>query len=136
MLWAAAIIRKDRSYLIVKKKSDSFISADKWAFPSGEVRFFEHPEKSIVKIIKEKLGVDISVDGFFTLNSHLHNGEKDYHIIVLAFLADLIVGEPKNLVYSDYRWIAYDELRNYDFAEENLGIVKVLLEKSRPASFY
>ena len=136
MLWAAAVIKRKDLYLIVKKKNNSFISASKWAFPSGEVKFFEHPEHSIVDIIKEKLDINISVDNFFTLNSHLHNGAKDYHIIVLTFLADWVSGEPKAIFYTDHKWVTYEELKNLDIAEENIGIAKVLLEKFRPVSFY
>ncbi len=128
ILVTAAIIRKNGKILIAQRKNSSKLEPGKWEFPGGKVKFLEHPEDCLVREIKEELGINISVGSIFTISSHIYKkGNKKHHILLLAFLAGYVSGKLKNIGCQDSRWVSRTELKNFEFAEADIAVVKKLL---------
>lgn len=127
----AGVIRKDDKILIAQRNSDSFLESNKWEFPGGKIEFLEHPKDCLVREIKEELDIKITVDRIFSTNSHIYTkGTKKYHVIILAFLADYVSGDLKNIECQDSKWVSLSELKEYVFAEADEAIIEELLKNN------
>jgi 8-oxo-dGTP diphosphatase len=93
LLVTAAILQKEGKVLIAQRKHDSKFEAGRWEFPGGKVEFMEHPEACLVREIREELNIEIEIDRFFALNSHVYRGETDLHVVLLAYLCRYKAGE-------------------------------------------
>ena len=130
---SAGIIRKGDRFLIAQRKADSFLEASKWEFPGGKVEFGEHPEETIIREIKEEIGIEITVDKLYTLISHVYKKEgKQIHMIMLAFLADWVSGEAEPLECQEVQWVHLQEMMEFDWVIADVAIVeKLVAEFSR-----
>ena len=118
----AAIIRKDDKILIAQRMPDSTNEANKWEFPGGKLKDMEHPEEGLIREIKEELDIEIRIEKLFEVNSHVYGGKG--HVILLAFLADYVSGEKKDLEVQDSKWVEPEALKDYDFAAADKPIVE------------
>ncbi|MBT2691657.1 NUDIX hydrolase [Bacillus sp. ISL-55] len=77
----AAVMIVDNHVLIHKQVKD-----EHWALPGGRVELLEDSQTSVVREVKEELGIDIKVDRllWFTENFFDYNN-KDYHEIGLYY---------------------------------------------------
>jgi 8-oxo-dGTP diphosphatase len=123
------IIRRDNQILIAQRKPTSFFEANKWEFPGGKLEPNESPERCLEREIKEELGMIISVNSLFSVQSHTYEKDsKTLDVILMAFEADHIQGENTNLDCQDSRWIEMEDLSDFDFAEADKAIVTKLLK--------
>lgn len=121
----AAIIRKDGKILITQRLSTASNEPDKWEFPGGKVEPHESPEECLGREVKEELDIEIVLRGQYT--SHQHVYKNGVHVVLLFYLADFFRGELKHLQCQDSKWIGYEELEKYDFAEADIPLVKELV---------
>jgi len=132
----AGIIRRSNTILIAQRKKDSWLEPSKWEFPGGKVENSENLEDCLIREIKEELDIDISVSKLFMKHSHVYyKDNKKIPITLMTYLADWNKGEVKNIDCQKSRWIHYDELVNFDFAEADKTIVKELLTYNKQTDF-
>ncbi|MEH7444994.1 NUDIX hydrolase [Bacillus sp. JJ1122] len=82
----AAVIVKDGHVLIHKQGTDSY-----WALPGGRVEVMEDSQTSIIREMKEELGLDAKVERllWFTENFFDYN-DKNYHEIGLYYQVEIV----------------------------------------------
>ncbi len=57
------VVKRDNKYLIVQKWfDDNIIEPYQWEFVDGEADFGESPDAAVVRVVKEKTGIDATVD--------------------------------------------------------------------------
>jgi 8-oxo-dGTP diphosphatase len=126
LVTAAAIVHQD-FVLIARRRLDSSSEPGKWEFPGGKVEFGEHPEAGLIREIKEELNLEIAVDKFFELASHV-DAPNGRHVILLYYFCRLVRpesrGEMKLLEVADARWVGRHQLDEFDFAAADIPIVK------------
>lgn len=128
VLVAAAIITDGDRLLIARRKLDAKIAPGMWEFPGGKIEHGEHPEATVVREIREELNLEVAVDGFFDLVSHIYESPAGRaHVVILAYRARLVGGELKFLDVADAKWIRASELAGFDFAHADLPFVEKLL---------
>jgi len=132
----AGIIRKNNKILIAQRKKDSWLEPSKWEFPGGKVENSENLEDCLIREIKEELDIDISVSKLFMKHSHVYSKDnKKIPITLMTYIAYWNKGKVKNIDCQSSRWIQYNELLNFDFAEADKKIVKELLENNKQSEF-
>jgi len=130
VLVASAIIHEGERFLISRRLPDAKIEAGKWEFPGGKVEFGEHPEDCLQREIREELNLDIEIESFYQVVSHIYSlSPKPTHIVLLCYLARVTSGELKFLEVAEAKWIDRAEFRNYDFAVADIPVVDRLLGK-------
>ncbi|MFH0737344.1 MAG: (deoxy)nucleoside triphosphate pyrophosphohydrolase [Candidatus Micrarchaeota archaeon] len=129
MFVVAGIIRKGERILLAQRKDDCPREPGRWEFPGGKVEEGESPQEALDREIMEELGVRITVGKLFATSLLEKCGVA---IKLDAYLAEWASGEAKALDCRDFRWVAADELRGFDFAEADLPIVAKLLNGSKP----
>jgi 8-oxo-dGTP pyrophosphatase MutT (NUDIX family) len=85
----AAVMIVDNHVLIHKQAKD-----EHWALPGGRVELQEDSKTSVVREVKEELGIDVKVDRllWFTENFFDYN-QKNYHEIGLYYKVSSLNGE-------------------------------------------
>jgi 8-oxo-dGTP diphosphatase len=118
----AAIIRKQNKTLIARRSSNKHLGGY-WELPGGKIEKGETPEESLVREIKEELGVSINVIDFFMANSH-HYPNKS--ILLKAYFCDIISGAFELTDHDKIEWIEKSEFKNFKFAPADIPIINSL----------
>ena len=112
LLGAGALIHRGGRFLVVKRAAEPNLGA--WAFPGGRVEPGETPEEAAVREAKEEVGLDIELEGLFSVVTYSPEelgGGRWPQIVVVDYLA-----RPKKLEVklngesSDFRWVTPTEL--------------------------
>ena len=116
---SATVIIHNHHVLLHKSIADDF-----WALPGGRVEFFETSEDTILREIKEELGLESRVNRLlWHVESFFNHSSKKYHEICNYFLSELVdepnidseidflgIEEELDLIF---RWIPLNKLSNY-----------------------
>ena len=107
---AAGVIVRDSRVLVCRRLS-SDRHPGKWEFPGGKAEPGEGIDTCLRRELREELGVE-ALPGHELGRSRHQDGDLD---IDLAFLlVDRLEGEPRNLRFAEMRWVAIEDLANYD----------------------
>ncbi len=118
----AAIICKENKIFATQRGYGDF--KDGWEFPGGKVEPGEKPEDAIVREIKEELGADIRVTGFFTTVEHDY---PQFHLSMDCFWAELKDGTEMTLLeHEAAKWLAFDELDTVDWLPADVKVVEAV----------
>lgn len=102
-----AILEENNRFLISQPHGDGL-----WEFPGGVLTAGEDPEAGLIRNVKEKLGIEITILDIFKVVSHVVDGKQAF---ILAYLCVRNFGEPEARQYNDFRWLILDELRSGKF---------------------
>ncbi|MCK4781755.1 NUDIX domain-containing protein [Candidatus Parcubacteria bacterium] len=145
---STAIIHKDGKYLIARRALDKKAFPGKWAVPGGGLEVDDYInlpkttsdiwyfviEKSLRREIREEVNLEVGklkylVDMVFILPSGIP-------CIILSYYCDYKSGEVKlNEENIDYKWVSYEEAKNYDLVEgllEEVEMVDQILKGASP----
>lgn len=120
---AAGVLRKDSEVLVCRRRADQD-HGGKWEFPGGKLEPGETPEQCLRRELDEELG--IRVDGLAPLRTITHRYEGRRAVELHFFNVASIVGEPRNRVFAEIRWVATLDLAALDFLAADLPIVEAL----------
>ncbi|MBN2443457.1 MAG: (deoxy)nucleoside triphosphate pyrophosphohydrolase [Spirochaetales bacterium] len=118
----AAVIVKNGKYLIAKRQAGGSLG-EKWEFPGGKVEPGETPEQGLAREIKEEFGVDVNV-GKFIGSACFKNGDKEYQL--MAYFTGMTDEDITLTVHDEIRWIPIDMFDDFDFAQSDKAIIKIL----------
>ena len=93
-----------------------------WEFPGGKIDPGESPRQALERELREELDVSSSIASRVATVEH-HYPEKSVRI---QFFAADIAGAPRPLVHRELRWIATDDLDDYEVPPANRSVVRML----------
>ncbi len=125
---AIAVVEHDGRFLIGQRPPGVAL-AGLWEFPGGKIEQGETPEAAAIRECLEETG--LRVEPLFRYPDHVH--AYDHAQVVLHFIACRPVGDPSSLLRNQFRWVAREELPNYDFPEGNRRLLQELLVGSTDA---
>ncbi|MCM4169587.1 CTP pyrophosphohydrolase [Arenibacter antarcticus] len=117
-----AVILKDDKILIAQRSEEMKLPL-KWEFPGGKLNKGEDEERAIVREIKEELNIEISPLKRISSNIHDYGSIK---IKLTAYLCDYIAGEIKLLEHKDFKFVGYENLKDYDLADADIPFIENL----------
>ena len=118
----AAVIRRGPWVLLAQRPADKH-QAGLWEFPGGKVGVSETPSQALVREIREEL------DCTLTVGEHLITVEHAYPqltIMLSAYRATVLIGEPKAYEPPAIRWVTLDELLQLPLCEADRTIAQAI----------
>ena len=134
----AGILFNKNKVLVHRLLNDDF-----YAFPGGRVEMFEITENTIVREMKEELGINVTVNRLLWVCEHLftHNDSKYHEICFYYFIEcnDNNFLEKEDLFYIsegsnefEFRWVAVADIRDHviypTFIKDKIGDLPVNIE--------
>ena len=118
----AAIIIKNGKYFIAQRNKHKHMGLS-WEFPGGKVEKEETFEIALKREIKEELNIEINIKNKL--------GEENYqddkiNVKLHYFICSHFNGEIILIEHEDSAWITKNEFKNYNFAEGDSDIIKLL----------
>ena len=134
-----AIIYKNRKYLIVKRSQNKKAFPGKWTVPGGglEVDDYINTPKttseswylavtnSLRREIKEEVGVEVGKLKYLLDITFIR--PDGIPVVVLSYFCNWQSEEVKlNEENTDYKWVTFDEAKNYDLVPGLLGEIEMV----------
>ena len=118
----AAIIIKDDKYFIAQRNRNKHMGLS-WEFPGGKVEEGESFEIALKREIEEELNIEINIKNKL--------GEENYqddkiNVKLHYFICSHIDGDINLSEHEDSAWIKKNEFKNFNFAEGDSDIIKLL----------
>ncbi len=108
---ACALIDADGRVLIAQRPAGKAM-AGLWEFPGGKVEGGERPEQSLIRELKEELGIVVKEACLapLTFASHLY---PDFHLLMPLYVCRRWEGIVAAQEGQELKWVRTNELRNY-----------------------
>jgi 8-oxo-dGTP diphosphatase len=126
----AAVIRKDDKYLITQRREFAVLPL-KWEFPGGRVEPGERDEEALKREVRERLGVDVIVDGKLGERRHQYRG---YAVELALYAVRLLSDELRVAHVRDFRWVGSNEFDQYEFPAADQATMDALLGMGKPSA--
>lgn len=121
----AAQIERDGKYLITQRKPSSSLPL-LWEFPGGRVEEAETDEDALRRELREEMNIAVEVGPASVAVTHEYSA---YVIDFRVYRCKLLT--PESLINKigihDYRWVAPDELDDYEFPGADQATIDALL---------
>ena len=115
----ATVINEDKKILLLKRSRDSNWMPEKWAIPGGHIEEGESSKDAAIRETKGETNLDIS---------NIRELKKQEQVII--YYSDSQSGVIRlDFEHTDWAWVSYDELDNYDTTPGLKKIVRMALEK-------
>jgi 8-oxo-dGTP diphosphatase len=108
---ACALIDVDGRVLIAQRPEGKPL-AGLWEFPGGKVHDGERPEETLVRELKEELGIIVSEPCLAPLTFASHS-YPDFHLLMPLFVCRRWEGIPSPLEGQRLAWVRPNKLRDY-----------------------
>jgi 8-oxo-dGTP diphosphatase len=108
---AGALIDTDGRVLIAQRPAGKLM-AGLWEFPGGKVESGERPEQSLIRELKEELGIVVREECLapLTFASHLY---PEFHLLMPLFVCRRWEGIVAAREGQKLKWARPNDLRNY-----------------------
>jgi 8-oxo-dGTP diphosphatase len=128
VLVAACALVDGGGRVLVAERPAGKAMAGLWEFPGGKIEAGERPEESLVRELREELGIEVAAAALapLTFASHAY---PDFHLLMPLFLCRQWAGEPKPLEHAALRWVDAAELARLPMPDADLPLIAPLTAK-------
>lgn len=123
---ACALVDPDGRVLIAQRP-DGKAMAGLWEFPGGKIEPGETPEETVVRELREELGIETKVACLapLTFVSHAYD---DFHLVMPLFVCRRFWGTPVAHEHKALKWVRPKALRDYPMPAADLPLVPFLID--------
>jgi 8-oxo-dGTP diphosphatase len=123
---ACALIDVDRRLLIAQRPEGKSM-AGLWEFPGGKVEEGETPEATLVRELKEELGIETKEACLAPLTFASHAYE-DFHLLMPLYACRRWTGTPQGREGQALKWVKAVDLRSYPMPAADLPLIPPLVD--------
>lgn len=123
---ACALIDADGRVLIAKRPAGKEM-AGLWEFPGGKVDPGERPEQTLVRELKEELGIDVKEACLAPLTFASHTYPQ-FQLLMPLWVCRRWEGEVKALEGQELAWVRPNRLRDYPMPPADEPLIPHLIE--------
>lgn len=116
-----AVVVRDGTILIGRRRDDGRPLAGYWEFPGGKVEPGEQLVNALHRELIEELDLTVVVDRPLTMIRHAY---PKAIVELYPFLCVPIAGDPKPLAVQELRWVTADALTTYTFPPANATLLE------------
>ena len=123
---ACALVDTDGRVLITQRPAGKPM-AGLWEFPGGKVEPRETPEATLIRELKEELGIDTQSACLAPLTFASHAYE-DFHLLMPLYVCRRWQGTPHGREGQAVKWVWPKQLREYEMPPADLPLIAPLIE--------
>lgn len=125
MLVAACALVDADNRLLIAQRPEGKAMAGLWEFPGGKVEAGETPEESLVRELREELGITTwpSCLAPLTFASHAY---ESFHLLMPLYVCRRFDGIPHAREGQTLKWVRASALRDYPMPEADIPLIPVL----------
>jgi len=121
----AAVIERDEKYLLTQRQSTA-VFPFLWEFPGGRVESGESDAQALLREVRGRIDVEISVGVKIGENLHEY---RDYDVRLNLYSCVLSTdATPRAKRVRDFRWVASTEFDDYEFPPADQRSMTLLLD--------
>jgi ADP-ribose pyrophosphatase YjhB (NUDIX family) len=91
-----ALIVRDEKILLCRI-SQKILEGGRWTLPGGGIDFGEHPERGVIREVKEETGFDVRLDGLVKVDSEVfRHPDREAQAIRIVYRATITGGTLKH----------------------------------------
>lgn len=122
---ACALVDPDGRVLIAQRPEDKPM-AGLWEFPGGKVEEGERPEETLIRELKEELGIVVSEPCLapLTFASHVY---PDFHLLMPLYVCRRWEGTVRATEGQKFAWVRPSRLRDYPMPPADVPLVPHLV---------
>lgn len=99
---AGLIQRPSDGKILVSKRLAGAHLENSWEFPGGKVEIGEDPKQTVMRELREELGIETAVGDIYAVGHHCYTERE---VVLLVYRATIIAGEPQCLEVADFAWL-------------------------------
>ncbi len=121
---ACALIDPDGRVLVAQRPEGKSM-AGLWEFPGGKIEAGERPEETLIRELREELGITVQEPCLapFTFASHSYT---DFHLLMPLYLCRRWEGTPAPLEHAALKWVRPKDLGRYAMPAADLPLIAML----------
>ena len=122
---ACALVDADGRVLIAQRPHGRPM-AGLWEFPGGKIEPGERPEQTLIRELKEELGIVVTEPCLapLTFASHAY---PDFHLLMPLFVCRRWTGTPTPLEGQTLKWVKPNALRDFPMPPADLPLISHLM---------
>ncbi|MSO66754.1 MAG: 8-oxo-dGTP diphosphatase MutT [Pseudolabrys sp.] len=122
---ACALVDADGRVLIAQRPADKTM-AGLWEFPGGKIDDGERPEQTLIRELKEELGITVSEDCLAPLTFASHS-YPDFHLLMPLYVCRRWQGTVTAREAQLLAWVKPNRLRDYEMPPADVPLVSHLI---------
>ena len=121
---ACALIDPDGRVLVAQRPEGKSM-AGLWEFPGGKSEAGEMPEETLIRELREELGITVKPACLapFTFASHSYT---DFHLLMPLYVCRRWEGTPTALEHAALKWVRPKDLGAYPMPAADLPLIPML----------
>jgi 8-oxo-dGTP diphosphatase len=121
---ACALIDPDGRVLVAQRPEGKSM-AGLWEFPGGKSEAGELPEQTLIRELREELGITVKPACLapFTFASHSYT---DFHLLMPLYVCRRWEGTPTALEHAALKWVRPKDLAGYAMPAADLPLIPML----------
>ena len=121
---ACALIDTDGRVLIAQRPAGKNL-AGLWEFPGGKMEAGERPEDTLIRELREELGIEVKEPCLapFTFASHSY---ADFHLLMPLYVCRRWEGTPQPLEHPAIKWVRPKDLTRYPMPPADIPLIPML----------
>ncbi len=122
VLVAAAALVDAKGRVLLAQRPEGKSMAGLWEFPGGKVEKGENPEFTIMRELKEELGIETRECCFSPIGFASHSYE-DFHLLMPLFVCRVWKGDVKTLEHQKLAWVYPQDMYDYPMPEADIPLI-------------
>ncbi len=122
---ACALVDADGRVLLAQRPEGKPM-AGLWEFPGGKVEAGERPELSLIRELKEELGISVKEDCLASLTFASH-AYPDFHLLMPLYVCRRWEGTATALEGQKLVWVRPNKLRDYEMPPADVPLIAHLM---------
>lgn len=123
---ACALVDADGRVLLAQRPEGKQL-AGLWEFPGGKVEADESPEETLIRELKEEIGITTKVDCLAPLTFASHTYD-DFHLLMPLYICRRFEGVARGLEGQALKWVRPKDMRDYPMPPADEPLIPFLID--------